>query len=63
MSQIKRVGIDTSKAVFTLHCVDDAGRAVLQTSLRRVQVAIFFKKLCPARDQRTNPMNARLQRA
>lgn len=48
MSQIKRIGIDTSKAVFTLHCVDDAGRAVLQTNLRRIQMAAFFKKLPPA---------------
>ena len=45
MSQIKRIGIDTSKAVFTLHCVDDTGRAVLQTNLRRAQMAAFFKKL------------------
>jgi hypothetical protein len=28
MSQIKRIGIDTSKAVFTLHAVDEAGKAV-----------------------------------
>jgi hypothetical protein len=26
MSEIKRIAIDTSKAVFTLHGVDDAGR-------------------------------------
>ena len=49
MSQIKRIGIDTSKAVFTLHCVDDTGRAVLQTNLRRAQMAAFFEKL-PATD-------------
>jgi transposase len=45
MSQIKRIGIDTSKAVFTLHCVDNAGRAVLRTNLRRAQMVPFFKKL------------------
>jgi transposase len=47
MSQIKRIGIDTSKAVFTLHCVDDTGRAVLQTNLRRAPMVAFFKKLPP----------------
>ncbi len=26
MSQIKRIGLDTSKAVFTLHCVDENGK-------------------------------------
>ena len=47
MSQIKRVGIDTSKSVYTLHCVDEAGRQVLQTNLRRAQMEAFFKKLPP----------------
>ena len=47
MSHITRIGIDTSKAVFTLHCVDDIGRAVLQTNLRRAQMVAFFKKLPP----------------
>ena len=45
MSEITRIGIDTSKAVFTLHCVDQAGRPVLRTNLRRPQIAAFFKKL------------------
>jgi transposase len=47
MSHISRIGIDTSKSVFTLHCVDETGRQVLQTNLRRAQVATFFKKLPP----------------
>jgi transposase len=47
MSDITRIGIDTSKAVFTLHCVDDTGRAVLRTNLRRAQIVSFFKKLAP----------------
>jgi transposase len=29
MSQITRIGIDTSKAVFTVHCVDDAGKSAI----------------------------------
>ena len=45
MSQITRIGIDTSKAVFTLHCVDEGGEAVLRTNLRRTQMVPFFKKL------------------
>src|SRR5271168_58226 len=45
MSHITRIGIDTSKAVFTLHCVDDTGRTVLRTNLRRAQMVPFFKKL------------------
>ena len=47
MSQIKRIGIDTSKAVFTLHGVDQAGQPVLRTNLRRAQMIPFFKKLPP----------------
>jgi transposase len=46
MSHITRIGIDTSKAAFTLHC-DDTGRAVLRTNLRRAQMGPFFKKLPP----------------
>ena len=47
MSQIKRIGIDTSKAVFTLHGVDQAGQPVLRTNLRRAQMIPFFKNLPP----------------
>ena len=46
-SQIKRIGIDTSKAVFTLHGVDQAGQPVLRTNLRRAQMIPFFKNLPP----------------
>jgi transposase len=48
MSKIKRIGLDTSKAVFTLHCVDESGKAVLRTNLRRAQMVTFFKNLAPA---------------
>jgi transposase len=44
MSEIKRIGIDTSKAVFTLHAVDQADRPVLRANLRRSQILPFFKK-------------------
>lgn len=47
MTQYKRVAIDTSKAVFTLHCIDASDRAVLRLNLRRPQLIPFFKKLAP----------------
>ena len=45
MSQNKRIGVDTSKAVFTLHGVEKAERPVLRINLRRAQMTTFFKKL------------------
>ena len=47
MTQYKRIGIDTSKAVFTLHGIDQQDRPVLRTNLRRAQMIPFFKKLPP----------------
>jgi transposase len=44
MSEIKRIGIDASKAVFTLHAIDQADRPVLRVNLRRAQMLPFFKK-------------------
>ena len=44
MSEIKRIGIDTSKAVFTLHAIDQTDRPVLRVNLRRTQMLPFFKK-------------------
>jgi len=45
MTQYKRIAIDTSKAVFTLHGIDQQDRPVLRTNLRRAQLTSFFKKL------------------
>ena len=47
MTQYKRIGIDTSKAVFTLHGIDQQDRPVLRINLRRAQLMAFFKKLPP----------------
>ena len=47
MTQYKRIGIDTSKAVFTLHGIDQQDRPVLRINLRRPQLLAFFKKLLP----------------
>src|SRR6202046_857946 len=45
MTQYKRVAIDTSKSVFTIHCIDTQDRPVLRTNLRRGQLLPFFRKL------------------
>ena len=47
MTQYKRIGIDTSKAVFTLHGIDQQDRPVLRINLRRPQLLAFFRKLPP----------------
>jgi transposase len=47
MTQYKRIGIDTSKAVFTLHGVDQQDRPVLRINLRRAQMNPFFARLPP----------------
>jgi transposase len=49
MTQYKCLGIDTSKAVFTLHGIDQQDRPVLRTNLRRAQLITFFGKLAPSR--------------
>ncbi len=47
MNQITRLAIDTSKSVFTLHGVDESGRAVLRRNVRRQDLIRFFEKLPP----------------
>jgi transposase len=47
VSQIIRIGMDTSKYIFQLHGVDAAERPVLRRQLRRSQVLEFFAKLAP----------------
>src|ERR1700712_3264720 len=44
---LKRIGLDTSKAVFTLHGVDHDEKAVLRRNMRRAGVEGFFTKLPP----------------
>jgi transposase len=41
----KRIAIDTSKHVFTLHGVDAQERPVLRRNLKRVEMEAFFSKL------------------
>lgn len=45
--ELKRVAIDTSKSVFTLHGVDAQDHPVLRRDLRRAQVERFFTELAP----------------
>jgi transposase len=45
--EFKRISIDTSKHVFTLHGVDAEERAVLRRDLKRSQVAAWFAKQAP----------------
>jgi transposase len=42
---LKRIAIDTSKHVFTLHGVDQQDRVVLRRDLKRAQLEPFFRKL------------------
>src|SRR5215813_7817003 len=45
MTLYKRIGIDTSKSVFTLHGIDHADRAKPTLNLRRGQFLNFFRAL------------------
>ena len=44
---LKRVGLDTSKAVLTLHGVDHDEKAVLRRSMRRAEMEALFAKPPP----------------
>ena len=45
--KLKRIGLDTSKAVFTLHGVDHDERVVLRRNIKRAELEAFFAKLPP----------------
>ena len=49
MEQIKRVGVDTSKHIFTVHGVNEADRPVLRRNLRPSAFLEFFGKLAPTK--------------
>lgn len=48
MTDIIRVGLDTSKSLFQLHGVDAAEQPVLRKRLRRAEMIKFFEKLPPS---------------
>jgi transposase len=45
--QFKRVAVDTSKAVFTIHGVDEEEHLIVRRDLNRSQFQSFFSKLSP----------------
>jgi transposase len=45
--EIKRIGVDTSKHVFTVHGIDASGAAVLRRDLRRSAFEAYMAKLAP----------------
>ncbi|EGO93265.1 Transposase IS116/IS110/IS902 family protein (plasmid) [Acidiphilium sp. PM] len=45
--EYKRISIDTSKHVFTIHAVDEKERPVLRHDLGRAQIERFFARLAP----------------
>lgn len=47
MEQFRRISVDTSKAVFTLHGVDMSERVVLRREVTRAGFEAFFAKLAP----------------
>lgn len=47
MDRITRIGMDTSRSVFQLHCVNDAEAPVLLRKLSRTQMISFLEGLSP----------------
>ena len=45
--KFKRISVDTSKSVFTLHGIDEQDERTLRRDLRRSQFEAFFAKLAP----------------
>lgn len=45
--EFKRIPIDTSKYIFTLHSVDEQDHVILRRELRRGQVEAFFSNVSP----------------
>jgi transposase len=45
--EVTRIGLDTSKAVFSLHCVNSAGQVVHRADIRRGRLLAFLAKLPP----------------
>ncbi len=45
--ELKRIALDTSKAVFTVHGIDRQDRPVLQRNFMRAAFEAFFAKLAP----------------
>lgn len=48
MTEFKRIAVDTSKSVVTVHGVDDEGACKLRRDFKRSQFEVFFAKLAPS---------------
>lgn len=47
MQKATTIGLDLAKAVFQVHAIDKEGKVVLRRTLRRSQIADFFRKMPP----------------
>ena len=47
MTEIKRISIDTSKSVFTLHAINPQDQPVMRRDLKRAGLVAFFAKQAP----------------
>jgi transposase len=47
MVEIKRISVDTSKAVFTVHAVDQRDHPIIRRDLKRAGLVDFFAKQAP----------------
>ena len=47
MGEISTIGLDLAKSVFQVHAVDEAGRVVLRSQIKRAQLLAFFAALTP----------------
>jgi transposase len=45
--EVKRIAVDTSKAVFTVHEVDERGRPIRRENLTRARFERFLGKVLP----------------
>jgi transposase len=45
--RFKRIAVDTSKAAFTLHGVDEQDRPILRQNLSRARFEAFLGKMSP----------------
>src|ERR1700731_5150930 len=45
--EFKRISLDTSKHVFTIHGIDEKDHPVLRRDIRRAQIEPFFAKVAP----------------
>ena len=60
--KITTVGIDLAKNVFSLHGIDDHGKAVLKRTVNRVRVT-FLRESAPVRNNERHEMSVQNNQA